>query len=100
MKAAQQQLAEWDAELNQLHERNGDLGLKVQSLEQELSGVRWRNAAPKASQLSTQTAKFIDILVILTREHLSDRKRGVTFEEIFSHLPHRLDRQQKSLKYR
>lgn len=36
MKAANRQLAEWDKELNQLHERNGDLGLKVQMLEQEL----------------------------------------------------------------
>ena len=40
MKAANKQLAEWDAELNQLHERNGDLGLKVQMLEQELKEVR------------------------------------------------------------
>ena len=36
MKAANKQLTEWDAELNQLHERNGDLVLKVQMLEQEL----------------------------------------------------------------
>ena len=36
MKAANNQLAEWDTELNQLHERNGDLVLKVQMLEQEL----------------------------------------------------------------
>ncbi|MEG5048675.1 flagellar alpha dynein [Microcoleus sp. B4-C1] len=40
MKAANKQLAEWDTELNQLHERNGDLGLKVQMLEQELKEVR------------------------------------------------------------
>ncbi|MEG3864999.1 flagellar alpha dynein [Microcoleus sp. AT10_D2] len=40
MKAANKQLAEWDKELNQLHERNGDLGLKVQMLEQELKEVR------------------------------------------------------------
>ncbi|MEG5019709.1 hypothetical protein QUB20_27760, partial [Microcoleus sp. B4-C2] len=40
MKAANKQLAEWDAELNQLHERNGDLGLKVQMLEQELKEVK------------------------------------------------------------
>ncbi|MEG3835272.1 MULTISPECIES: hypothetical protein, partial [unclassified Microcoleus] len=37
---ANKQLAEWDKELNQLHERNGDLGLKVQMLEQELKEVR------------------------------------------------------------
>ncbi|MEG4487412.1 flagellar alpha dynein [Microcoleus sp. D2_18a_B4] len=40
MKAANKQLAEWDKELNELHERNGDLGLKVQMLEQELKEVR------------------------------------------------------------
>ena len=40
MKAANKQLTEWDAELNQLHERNGDLGLKVQMLEQELKEVQ------------------------------------------------------------
>ncbi|TAD92179.1 MAG: flagellar alpha dynein [Oscillatoriales cyanobacterium] len=39
MRVANRQLAEWDAELNQLHERNGDLGLKVQMLEQELKGM-------------------------------------------------------------
>ena len=37
---ANRQLAEWDAELNQLHERNGDLWLKVQMLEQELDEAR------------------------------------------------------------
>jgi len=40
LKAANKQLAEWDAELNQLHERNGDLGLKVQMHEQELKEER------------------------------------------------------------
>ena len=39
MKAANKQLAEWDAELNQLHERNGDLGLEVQNLKEELATV-------------------------------------------------------------
>ncbi|WP_293158134.1 MULTISPECIES: flagellar alpha dynein [unclassified Microcoleus] len=36
LKAANKQLAEWDKELNQLHERNGDLGLEVQNLKEEL----------------------------------------------------------------
>ncbi|MEG5116804.1 flagellar alpha dynein, partial [Microcoleus sp. A2-C5] len=36
MKATNNQLTEWDAELNQLHERNGELVLKVQMLEQKL----------------------------------------------------------------
>jgi hypothetical protein len=30
LKAANKQLAEWDAEVNQLHDHNGDLGLKVE----------------------------------------------------------------------
>ena len=55
MKAANKQLAEWDKELNQLHERNGDLGLKVQMLEQELKEVRRdreeiKNSAPTGSE--------------------------------------------------
>jgi chromosome segregation ATPase len=36
LKEAQKQLAEWDKELNQLHERNGDLGLEVQNLKEQL----------------------------------------------------------------
>ena len=56
MKAANKQLTEWDAELNQLHERNGDLGLKVQMLEQELKEARRdreenKNSAPTLAEL-------------------------------------------------
>ncbi|MEG4321997.1 MULTISPECIES: flagellar alpha dynein [unclassified Microcoleus] len=55
MKAANNQLAEWDAELNQLHERNGDLVLKVQMLEQELKEPRRdreesKNSAPTVAE--------------------------------------------------
>ncbi|MEG4811623.1 flagellar alpha dynein [Microcoleus sp. F8-D3] len=55
MKAANKQLAEWDGELNQLHERNGDLGLKVQMLEQELKEARRsreesKNSAPTVAE--------------------------------------------------
>ncbi|MEG5176261.1 flagellar alpha dynein [Microcoleus sp. B3-D7] len=49
MKEANRQLAEWDTELNQLHERNGDLGLKVQMLEQELKEARRDREANKNS---------------------------------------------------
>jgi chromosome segregation ATPase len=49
LKAANKQLTEWDAELNQLHERNGDLGLKVQMLEQELKEARRDREASKNS---------------------------------------------------
>jgi beta-phosphoglucomutase-like phosphatase (HAD superfamily) len=55
LKAANKQLTEWDAELNQLHERNGDLGLKVQMLEQELKEARRsrdesENSAPTVAE--------------------------------------------------
>ncbi|MEG3960134.1 flagellar alpha dynein [Microcoleus sp. herbarium2] len=40
MKEAKQQLAEWDKELTQLHERNGDLGLEVQNLTEQLQKER------------------------------------------------------------
>ena len=40
MKEAKKQLAEWDKELNQLHERNGDLGLEVQNLTEQLETER------------------------------------------------------------
>ena len=40
LKAANKQLAEWGAEVNQLHDRHGDFGLKVQMLDQELKEVR------------------------------------------------------------
>lgn len=52
MKAANKQLAEWDTELNQLHERNGDLGLKVQMLEEELKGVTSDRTEIKNSALA------------------------------------------------
>lgn len=56
LPAANKQLAEWDAELNQLHERNGDLVLKVQMLEQELKEERRsreanQNSAPTVAEL-------------------------------------------------
>ncbi|XZN91597.1 MAG: flagellar alpha dynein [Microcoleus sp.] len=55
MKAANRQLAEWDKELNQLHERNGDLGLKVQMLEEELKRMTSdrgenRNSVPTVAE--------------------------------------------------
>ncbi|MCC3573594.1 MAG: flagellar alpha dynein [Microcoleus sp. PH2017_40_RAT_O_B] len=55
MKAANKQLTEWDTELNQLHERNGDLVLKVQMLEQELKKMRRdrtenKNSAPAVAE--------------------------------------------------
>ena len=39
LKAAHRQLADPEKELLQLHERNGDLRLEVQSLNEQLAGV-------------------------------------------------------------
>jgi chromosome segregation ATPase len=63
LKAANKQLAGWDAELNQLHERNGDLGLKVQMLEQELKEVRRdRQANTNSAQTVADFPEPADLL--------------------------------------
>ena len=70
MKSANKQLAEWDAELNQLHERNGDLGLRVEMLEEELQKAR--------SQLATELADREEV-----EAELSDlRQKSVTASEL------------------
>ncbi len=66
MKAANKQFTEWDAELNQLHERNGDLGLKVQMLEQELKEARRdqevnKNSAPTVAEFP-EPADLLNLL--------------------------------------
>lgn len=53
MKDAQQQLKEWDKELNGLHEKNGDLNLQVQNLESEKKQLQGELADVR-SQLSTK----------------------------------------------
>ncbi|MEG4488018.1 flagellar alpha dynein [Microcoleus sp. D2_18a_B4] len=60
MKAANKQLTEWDKELNQLHERNGDLGLKVQMLEQELKEVR-RDREEVEAKLAEREVELSDL---------------------------------------
>ncbi|MEG5043664.1 flagellar alpha dynein [Microcoleus sp. B4-C1] len=63
MKAANKQLTEWDAELNQLHERNGDLGLKVQMLEQELKEAqRDRETNKKSAPTVAEFPEPADLL--------------------------------------
>jgi chromosome segregation ATPase len=63
LKAANKQFAEWDAELNQLHDRNGDLGLKVQMLEQELKEVRrWGDEILKSVPTVAQFPQPADLL--------------------------------------
>ncbi|MEG4324030.1 flagellar alpha dynein [Microcoleus sp. herbarium5] len=63
MKAANKQLAEWDTELNQLHERNGDLGLEVQNLKEELKEAgRDREANKKLAPTVAELPEPADLL--------------------------------------
>jgi chromosome segregation ATPase len=85
LKAANKQLAEWDAELNGLHERNGDLGLRVQMLEEQLQKVR--------SQLETERADREEV-----ETQLADlRQKSVTASQEFPE-PADLFNQLKGLK--
>ncbi len=65
MKAANKQLAEWDAELNQLHERNGDLGLEVQNLKEELATMTSDRTEIKNSALAV--AEFPEAADVLNQ---------------------------------
>ena len=63
LKAANKQFPEWDAQLNQLHHRNGDLDLKVQMLEQELKEVRrWGEEILKSVPTVAQFPQPADLL--------------------------------------
>ena len=80
MKAANKQLAEWDAELNQLHERNGDLGLKVQMLEQELKKER---ADREGNKNSAQTvAEFPEPADLLNQLKAQRKKSGANLADM------------------
>ncbi|WP_445248768.1 flagellar alpha dynein [Microcoleus sp. OTE_8_concoct_300] len=80
MKAANKQLAEWDAELNQLHERNGDLGLKVQMLEQELKEARRDRQANKNS--AQTVAEFPEPADLLNQLKTRRKKSRVELADI------------------
>ncbi|MEG4520887.1 MULTISPECIES: flagellar alpha dynein [unclassified Microcoleus] len=80
MKAANKQLAEWDAELNQLHERNGDLGLKVQMLEQELKKERADRQANKNS--APTVAEFPEPADLLNQLKARRKKSGANLADI------------------
>ena len=80
MKAANKQLAEWDAELNQLHERNGDLGLKVQMLEQELKKER---ADREGNKNSAQTVvEFPEPADLLNQLKAQRKKSGANLADM------------------
>ncbi|MEG4863918.1 MULTISPECIES: flagellar alpha dynein [unclassified Microcoleus] len=80
MKAANKQLAEWDAELNQLHERNGDLVLEVQMLRQELKKER---ADREANQNSAPTdADFPEPADLLNQLKARRKKSGANLADM------------------
>src|SRR4028119_1644161 len=80
LKAANKQLAEWDKELNQLHERNGDLGLKVQMLEQELKEVRRSREANKNS--APTVAEFPEPADLLNQLKARRKKSGANLADM------------------
>ena len=75
MKAANQQLAEWDVELNQLHERNGDLGLEVQNLKEELVKER---ADREKDKKSAPTSKDLPEAAEILNQLKWKRKKSTT----------------------
>jgi len=80
LKAANKQLAEWDKELNELHERNGDLGLKVQMLEQELKEVQRDRQANKNS--APTVAEFPEPADLLNKLKTRRKKSGANLADM------------------
>ena len=80
MKAANKQLTEWDAQLNQLHERNGDLGLKVQMLERELKEVRRSREESKNS--APIVAEFPEPADLLNKLKARRKKSGANLADM------------------
>ena len=80
MKAANQQLAEWDVELNQLHERNGDLGLEVQNLKEELKNERADREENKKSAPARKN--FPDAADLLNQLKTRRRRSGATLADV------------------
>lgn len=69
MRSKTRQIEEQDAELLKLHERNGDLGLEVQNLKEQLAiAIRDREESLKsspASDLSDKAAKVLSFIKTL-----------------------------------
>ena len=65
LKATNKQLAEWDKELDQLHTRNGDLGLQVQMLQSELEAVK--SDRPEIQEAVPTVAEFPEPADLLNR---------------------------------
>jgi regulator of replication initiation timing len=75
LEAAKKQLAEWDKELTQLHERNGDLGLEVQNLQEEL---RKERADREANKKSATAGKSLPDVADLLNQLKDKRKKSKT----------------------
>jgi len=80
LETAKTQLAEWDKELNQLHERNGDLGLRVQTLEQELEAVK--SDRPEIQESVPAVAEFSDAADILNQLRIHRKKSRADLVDI------------------
>ena len=80
MEAAKKQLAQWDKELNHLHERNGDLGLEVQNLREELG----RERADREENKKTAPAEkdFPDAADLLNQLKTKRKKSSATLVDI------------------
>jgi hypothetical protein len=80
LKAANKQLTEWDAELNGLHDRNGDLVLKVQMLEQELKFEQRDRSQTKNSALAV--AEFPEPADLLNQLKARRKKSGANLADV------------------
>ncbi len=88
MLGARQQLEEWDKELNELHEKNGDLNLQVQTLEtekkqlqNELERVRSQFSA-QACQQEPRTGDLPDAATLLNRLKSQRKKSKADFADV------------------
>ncbi len=80
LKAANKQFAQWNAELNQLDDRNGDLGLKVQMLEQQLKEVR--RSRDKILKSVPTVAQFPQPADLLNQLKARRKKSGANLADI------------------
>ncbi len=80
LKAANKQFAEWDAQLNQLDNRNGDFGLKVQMLEQEFKEVR--RSRDKILKSVPTVAQFPQPADLLNQLKARRKKSGANLADI------------------
>ena len=80
MKATNKQLAEWDKELDQLHARNGDLGLQVQMLQSELEAVK--SDRPEIQESVPAVAEFLEAADVLNQLRTRRKKSRADLADI------------------